>query len=565
MKESPPPRTLAQMGAHPGRTDPIIAFIHPAPTDNIARHTMQAYRQFHLQKALRPRVDMKKWMKGAFMSFALALGVTGGASAADVKPIGSFKFADQVKLITMDPQRQSGGGLAYLRPVYESLFSKSADGKIGALLASAYEARGLNIKITLRKGVVFSNGEPFNAKAVVANINRGVKLGILEGLRPVQTATVVDDTTVQITLKEPGPSIITDLAGVAGMMIAPKAMDDPALDRNPVGTGPYLYDKENSREGEVRVYMPNPTYWDPTQQGLARYEVWEIPDNTARLNALKTGQIDGAVWLANPQAAIIDRTPGLKLVRNIGGYVNYHMVILDREGTQVPAFADKRVRQAMSYAIDRAAFSKAIDFGLSVPAYQPYAEGDWAYDPSLKGNYKYDPNKARALLKEAGYGNGFTFTMPSIPIFQSRLEALSGFLKDVGITMKIQLVEPGTLARRGRTTDFPATNFVWSTLGDPKLLWDRYISKEASYNPFKAAPNAELGKLAEEGLKSVEIDQRAPIYKKMADVLSDESYLIFVTSTPLLIGVSDKTASNASVKYRAGEDSIDIRGLRANN
>lgn len=508
-----------------------------------------------------------RWAKGLVRvsTLALALGLALGAVAADGKPAGTFKFADQVKLITMDPQKQSGGGIAYLRPVYESLFIKTADGKVAPLLATAYEVNGLSIKITLRKGVSFSNGEPFNAKAVAANVNRGVKLGILEGLKPVNNATAIDDSTVQITLKEPSPSIIPELAGVAGMMVAPKAMDDPALDRNPVGTGPYLYDKEQSREGEVRVYKPNPGYWDPTQQGLVRYEVWEIPDNTARLNALKTGQIDAGIWLANPQAAIIDRTPGMKLVRNTGGGYNYHMVILDREGTQVPALKDKRVRQAMNYAIDRAAYSKAIDFGLSVPAYQPYDEGDWAYDPKLKGNYSYDPAKARALLKEAGYATGFTFTMPSIPIFQSRLEALGGFLKDVGITMKIQLVEPGTLARRGRTTDFPTTNFVWNTVSDPKLLWDRYIAKDAAYNPFKAAPNPELAKLAEEGLKPVEIAQRAPVYKKMADVLADESYLIFVTSTPLLIGQTEKTAKNPSVKYRAGEDSIDVRGLRAND
>ena len=86
------------------------------------------------------------------------------------------------------------------------------------------------------------------------------------------------------------------------MMLAPAAMADAATSRNPIGTGPYVHNKAESREGEVQVYTPNPTYWDKDKIGLARYEVWEMPDDTARLNALKTGQIDAGNWLANPQA-----------------------------------------------------------------------------------------------------------------------------------------------------------------------------------------------------------------------------------------------------------------------
>ena len=505
---------------------------------------------------------MNRWIGGSIVAIAAGMGLVHGsiARAADG---GTFRYAEEVKLVTMDPQKHSGGGVSYLRPVYEALFTKTPDGHLEPLLATGYKVNGLNVELTLRNDVKFSDGERFDAAAVVANINRGVKIGILEGLKPVDSAAATGEFTVNIKLKVPDPSIIHDLTGESGMMIAPKALDDPALDRNPVGTGPYIYNKEQSREGEIRVYTPNPTYWDPKEQGLARFEVYELPDDTARLNALKTGQVDAGIWLGNSQAAIIDRTPGLKLVRNSGG-LNYHLIILDREGKVVPAFADKRVRQAMAYAIDREAFSKAVHFGLAVPAFQPYAKGDWAYDPKLEGRYKYDPAKAKALLKEAGYPNGFTFNMPSIPIFQSRLEAVAGFLKDVGITMNIQPVEPGTLARRSRTTDFPATNLVWVTEDDPKFLLDRYISKDGVYNPFKAAPDPELVKLAEQGLQSPEPDKRAPIYQKMVDELADEAYLIFISSTPILFGATEATMNNPTVKFRPGEDTVFLNGLKAN-
>ena len=464
----------------------------------------------------------------------------------------------------MAPQKQSGAGVPYLRPVYESLFEEDSDGATRSLLATAYKVGGREVTITLRQGISFSNGEPFNAEAAAANINRAVKLDIIAGLKSVESAEAVDEHTLRITLREFDPSIIDSLCYTGGMMIAPAAMADPALDRNPIGTGPYVYDKQQSREGEVRVYVPNPTYWDKDKIGLARYEVWEIPDDTARLNALKTGQIDAGNWLSNSQAAIIDRTPDLKLIRRSGG-LNYHIVISDRDGTVVPAFADPLVRKAMAFAIDREAFNKAIQFGLAVKSFQPYGPGNWAYDPALEGVYEYNIDKARDLMARSKFPNGFSFNMPSIPIYQPRLEALAGFFREIGITMNIVPVEPGTLARRSRTTDFPATNLVWGTMADPKFLAQRYIYENAAYNPFNAKPGRELLSLAREGLNSVEVDERAPVYKKMAAKLVDEAFLIFITNAPILFGVSEKTARNPSVVFRYGEDSINRRGLSANN
>lgn len=504
---------------------------------------------------------MKTWITRSAFLAAMALGLA--ATPAWAQGGGTFKYAEQVKLITMDPQQQSGSGVPFLRPVYESLFEKGPNGENLPLLATDYKVDGLDVTITLRKGVSFSNGEPFNAEAAAANINRGVKLEIIEGLKTVESASAADEFTLKIKLKEFDPAIINTLCYTGGMMIAPAAMADAALDRNPVGTGPYVYKKDESREGEVRVYVPNPTYWDKDKIGLARYEVWEIPDDTARLNALKTGQIDAGNWLSNPQAAIIDRTPDLKLIRNNGG-LNYHVIISDREGTVVPAFADPLVRKAMALAIDREGFNKAIQFGLAVKSYQPYGQGDWAYDPALEGVYEYNLDKARELMAQSKFPKGFTFDMPSIPIYQSRLEALAGFFKEIGITMNIVPLEPGTLARRSRTTDFPATNLVWNTTTDPKFLALRYIYENAAYNPFKTKPSEALLALAKEGLSSVETDVRAPVYKKMAAQLAEEAFLIFVTNAPILIGVSEKTAGNPTVVYRYGEDSINLRGLKAN-
>jgi len=131
--------------------------------------------------------------------------------------------------------------------------------------------------------------------------------------------------------------------------------------------------------------------------------------------------------------------------------------------------------------------------------------------------------------------------------------------------MNIVPVEPGTLARRSRTTDFPATNLVWNTNTDPKFLALRYIYEDAAYNPFKIKPSEKLLSLALAGLESPDIAVRAPIYKEMAAQLAKEAFLIFVANSPILIGVSNATDANPTVVYRYGEDSINLRGLKANN
>ena len=503
-------------------------------------------------------------MTFSFRTLAVSAMVAALAQPVLAEPSGTFRFAEQAKLITMDPHNHSGGGTSYLRPVYDSLFDRAADGSIQPVLADSYTVDSKQVTITLKPGIVFSDGSPLTAEVAARNLNRVIELGVNAGMKLAEKAEATGENQITVTLKSPDPSIIDALSGPAGMMVSPAALDDPALDRNPVGTGPFIYDAAQSREGELRVYTPTPDYRNPDDQGLALIEISEIPDNTARLNALKTGQIDLAIFLSSPQAAIVDKSPGIQLLRQPGG-TTYHLSILDRDGTQVPAFADPRVRMAMNHAINREAFSKAVEFGLSTPTSQPYVAGLWQHDPKLEGKYAYDLDKARALMAEAGYEDGFEFTIPSIPIFASRLEAVAGFLKDINITMNIQTVEPGTLARRSRTTDFPATNLVWNNAIDPKFVTTYYVAEDAVFNPFKIKPDPKLVELSEAGLAIADEAQRAPIYHEMLERLSDESYMIFITTTPILFGASDAVAANPTIKFRPGTDTPYFAGIRIDN
>lgn len=506
---------------------------------------------------------MKKWMSRSVMALSVFLGLTASQALAADKPSGTFRYAENVIVVTMDPHKHTGGGVVYHSPVYETLFLRTPENKIEPFLATGYKFNDLKVEITLREGVTFSDGEPFTAKVAAANLKRGANLKVLRALMVVEEAKETGKYTLEVTLNKPDPSFIENLSGVAGMMVSSKAMADPALDRNPVGTGPYVYNPGLSREGEKSVYTLNKTYWDPSAQGLEKIEILAIPDDTARLNALATGQIDMAMYLSSPQAKMVEKTPGLRLIRKIGG-ATYHLVIMDREGTKVPALADKRVRQAMSYAIDRQAFSDVVQFGLATPAVQPVAKGHWAYNPALEGKFEYNPKKARQLLAEAGYKDGFTFSIPSISVFAARLEALAGFFGDVGITMKIEPVEPGTLARRSRNTEFPVTNLVWGQLNDLSFLSTYYLNEDASFNPFKVKPSPRLAELMQQGTATMDIDKRAPVYREIFEILADESIVIYITSESSLTGSSEKMANNPTVKFAAGTNWPTWRGLRKN-
>lgn len=494
------------------------------------------------------------------LGVALGLAMHSAPHMAMAEGAGTLRLGEQAKLITMDPHQHSGGGSGYLRPVYESLFDRDADNKVVPLLAESYAVDGNRIILTIKPGISFSDGEALSAEAVTANLNRVIEKGIQASMKLAEKAEVTGENEVTLTLQSPDPSIIDSLTGVAGMMISPKAMDDPALDRNPVGTGLYLYSPEESREGELRVYLPNPNYRDPDQVGLARLELYEIPDATAMVNALKTEQIDLAIFLSSPQAAIVDRSPGIQLIRRPGG-TTYHLGIMDREGAKVPAFADKRVRMAMAHSINRAAFSKAVEFGLSTPAYQAYPVGTWAHNPAVGERYAYDLDKAKALMKEAGYEAGFEFDMPSIPVFASRLEAVAGFLKEINITMNIVTVEPGTLARRSMSQDFAATNLVWNAFLDPKFLTTYYVSEKALFNPYRIKPDPRLMELSAQGLNLVEPEDRRPVYDEMFKAVADDSFIIFITTTPILFGATDAFAANPTLRFRPGTDTPILHGL----
>lgn len=344
---------------------------------------------------------------------------------------------------TLDPHKnnQSYGGDWYGQ-AYESLVFATRTREIKPQLATkwTYSADGKSIDFTLRDNVTFSDGAPFNAAAVKANIERAQTVPGSQSktlLAPIESVVAVSDKLVRVNLKTANAGVLTDLGGKYGYMISPAAMARSDINIKPVGTGPYVL--ESYTPGVSATYVRNPKYWGPA--GLvAKITVTTFTDTTAGVNALISNQID-LLHLFDNQSATVVRNAKQQIFSYPGLGVEWIGVNF---GTG-QKFQDIRVRQALAYASDRKALT---DFaGTGSPAYQWVPTSSAAYDKALGEVYPYDPKKAKDLLAQAGFANGFNFTLihTDRPYTNQSAQIMQAQWAKVGINATIKVTDGATI------------------------------------------------------------------------------------------------------------------------
>ncbi len=338
-----------------------------------------------------------------------------------------------------------GNRLAYWAPVFETLLTIMPDGSIQPNLATEWSYNDDNTELTLklREGVSFTDGTPFDAEAVRANFE-ALRIGTGQNVWMVQSIEsyeIVSPSEIVVHLSEPDPALVRNLTLVAGAMASPASLGTEEAANVPVGTGPYTYDTEESVVGRQYVYQRNPDYWNPEDFPFDTMTIAPMTDLSARINALKSGQVDVA---AGETISVADaKANGFNVTTNP---VNWQGIFLaDRDGTMNPAIADLRVRQAINMAFDQKSILTYVEQGYGVLSDQVFPETSISYDPELTNYYPYDPERARALLKEAGYGDGLTVTMPEAPQFAQYYPIIEQQLNDVGIEVNWVRVSPDAL------------------------------------------------------------------------------------------------------------------------
>lgn len=303
--------------------------------------------------------------------------------------------SQDVHVVTSSPS------YAVLDHIYETLFELSPEADIVYKLATGFEvgADGRTYTITLREGVTFSDGTPFNAAAVKANLERiqdpASQAAYANLISPITEITVLDDYTIQLRSEEPFGPLQVHLAHSGMGMISPAvlAQGNDYVAANPVGTGPFVM--EEWRQGEQVVIRKRDDYWGEPAK-LDRIVFRQIVDDGARLVELEAGTADVAIrvppteWqrvAANPNLKV-DRTPGL---RTIYMYFN----------TQMPPFDNVQVRKAFNHAVNNEAIVTALLAGAGRPSDAPMAPAVFGY--SAQTPYEYNPALARQMLEEAGF------------------------------------------------------------------------------------------------------------------------------------------------------------------
>lgn len=399
---------------------------------------------------------------GLVLLMMISMVLFSGTLNAQQKPVygGSLTIAQGVEPPGLDPTTATSAAIP--RVVYsnvlEGLVKIDRDGKIVPALTKSYKISkdGKEVTFTLKKGVKFHDGKPFDAEDVKFTFDRLMdpKTGTAhpEYYKDIDTVQVVDSHTIKIKLKDVNSMFLFNLARPDSIMVNRQAVDK--IKSAPVGTGPFKF-VEWIRGDHITLTK----FEDYHKKGipyLDKVTFKFIGDPSAQVATLKAGDLDVIAYDVSPEnALLLEKDPKFKV---FNGYTTTE-VILSTNHTRKP-FNDVRVRRAMAYAIDRSALIKGAMSGYGVPIGSHMDPGN-PYYIDLTSAYPFNPEKAKQLLTEAGYPNGFeaVIKLPERFAYAKRSgEIIADMLSKVGIQLKIELTEWGQwIDRVFKNADFDLT------------------------------------------------------------------------------------------------------------
>src|SRR5262247_3806004 len=370
------------------------------------------------------------------------------ALAQKGEPSGQMTWAIHVTIAPtwFDPAETPGiiTPFMFLYALHDALVKPMPDGPMSPCLATKWNesADGLVYDLELRQGVKFHNGDAFTAEDVKFSFERYKGSGATDLKKRVKAVEIVNLHQVRFHLHEPWPDFLTFYATPAtgAAWIVPKKyvekVGDEGFKNHPIGLGPYRF--VSHQPGIEVVFEAYTEYWRKTPH-VKRLVMKGVPEPTTRLAMLKRQEADVAYGLYGAVAEEIQRDTNLKLQPAVGQTVQWVVLTYEQYNAKSP-WADKRVRLAANHAINRQAINEAETLGYSVPTGSIIPrkfDGAWVLEP-----YPYDPKKARQLLQEAGYPNGFEAGDCTADIaFTGLVEAVVNDLNAVGIRAKMRPVE----------------------------------------------------------------------------------------------------------------------------
>ncbi len=441
---------------------------------------------------------------------------------------------------SLDPGTADTSFEPFITLAYDSLLRiDPTDGEILPSLAVSWQWVGTDyktFKMELRPNVFFSDGSEFNAEAVKAWLEfQKANASVTATNIGLDSAEVTGPLSITLHLAQPNSLLPTLLTRnwISGAIACPAAVTNPDLVATATcGAGPYMLDTANTVTNDTYTYISNPNYWNPDAIHWNKIVFKVVANPQSELDALQTGQVQ---IIAPADASIVTAAATTSGMTVTG--VEYNVQGLDfllKDGTVVPALGDVRVRQALNYAIDRVALAKVLGGGLGRPVSSEFLPGSDAYDASMDNYYPYDPEKAKTLLAEAGYADGFEVTILSVPLGGADIlaQAVASYWEAIGVTTIVDNKATTPEFITGTFSGEYACNIANLGVTMPiLLLWKCCIMPGSFWNRDASAP-AELQALIDQ-LATTNVEDMAPIARQVNQYLTENAWYVPVHSSKL--------------------------------
>jgi peptide/nickel transport system substrate-binding protein len=466
-------------------------------------------------------------------------------------------YATSVEVKVMAPWETTDGQTkAVYKHILESLLLLDENGKLVPKLATAWfvSRDGLDVSFRLRKNVTFHDGTPFNAHAVKANLDWVLDQKNAYAQRQqfamIKEIEVMDDYTVRLRLAYPFSPILYHMQFPSASMVSPQAIREfgKEVRTHPVGTGPYRLKEWVT--GRHIVLERNPKYWG-AQPAIERIKVIAVPEPGATAAMLRTGEIHVAYSLAPTFVAQVRRNPHV-VVEISPGNRNVYIAM----NVQAKPFGNPLVRQAIAYAIDKERIVKHLLLGYALVPDSPIAPPAWGY--AKVGSYPFDPAKAKQLLQQAGFPQGFQTTLWTpirrYPMDVEAAEAVVEMLRNVGITATLVPKEYADLTSATFVPAEKATHqmflYSWGQItGDADYgLYQMYTSESwptKGQNRMYYA-NPEVDKLLAQSRAETNAVRRAELLKAAQAKIWADAPAVYIY-TPSFISAHSKQLKGVTV------------------
>lgn len=498
----------------------------------------------------------------AAVAAAVLLGTS--VSAFALERGGTLVYGRYADSLFLDPVLNDANvDIWVLSNLYDTLLLPTDDGKgVQPGLASDYKVAddGASVTLTLRDGIKFSDGSPITPGDVAWSLKRAAKKdngiwGFM--IESIDDVTTEGDKTVTIKLKHPDPAILAALTvfntGILPEKIfeaSPGATDEEkakAFAEHPVGSGPFVL-KSWDRGSSMKLAR-NDYYWGKGEDGkplpyLDGIDFELIPDDATRILKLSSGEIDGAEFIPYARVEELKSSGNLNMELYPSTRVEYITLnVRPQLGGKDNPLSNVKVRQAMNYAVNKDAIIQIVTHGVGTPqtSYMSTATPLHVGDKPL---YPYDLEKAKSLMKEAGFESGFSTSILVLAGNQDEVgisTALQQMWAQIGIKLELQQVDNPTRTQQYRDGTFVMRNAAWTDdIADPNEITSYFVYSKTIDALHSGWKNEEADKLFEDSQKEMDAKKRAEQYAKMQEIYNAEGPTVPLYETPYPVALSKK-------------------------